>query len=67
MERGTIRSFDRSSGDGTISRSGNSDVRFNASRIIGKDKGGFKPGDSVWFEVENIQSNHVAINIRKCM
>lgn len=66
MERGIIQSYNRGSG-GTISRSASADVRFNADRIVGKDRNGLKQGDAVWFEVENIQNAHSAINIRKCM
>jgi cold shock CspA family protein len=65
MERGIISSYVRGSSGGTISCSGGEEVRFNASYIIGKDRNNLKQGDHVWFEVENIQNCHVAINIRK--
>ena len=64
MERGIIKSDDRTSGVGTIGRSENSDLRFNANRVIG-NRNDLKPGDSVWFEVATMHSNHIAINIRK--
>lgn len=67
MERGIIKSYDQESGTGTIGCSESADVRFNAERILGKDRNSLRQGDPVWFEIENIQNNHVAINIRKCM
>jgi len=67
MEKGTVRSYDRESGSGTIGCGENADVRFSADRILGKDRNGLKQGDLVWFEIENIQNNHSAINIRKCI
>ncbi len=67
MERGIIKSDDQGSGKGTIGRCENADVRFNANCIIGKDRNGLKQGAPVWFEIQNIQNNHVGINIRKCM
>ena len=66
MEKGIIKSYDRDSGGGTISRLGDIDVRFNATRVIG-NRNDLKAGDPVWFEVQVMQSNHVAINIRKCL
>ncbi len=65
MEKGTIKSYDQGSG-GTIGRS-DGDVRFSADRIVGKDRMALKLGDYVWFELENMQNNYVAINIRKCI
>ncbi len=67
MEKGIIRSYDRESGSGTIGCGEGADVRFAADRILGKDRNSLKQGDSVWFEIENIQSRHSAINIRKCV
>jgi cold shock CspA family protein len=64
MEIGTITSASQSGG--MISRSGNIDIRFNADRIIGRDRKGLNQGDQVWFEVESANNNLVAINIRKC-
>ena len=64
MEMGVISAC--SSGGGTITRSGNLDIRFYADRIVGRDRKGLNQGDQVWFEVENANSNLVAINIRKC-
>ena len=65
MEKGIIASYDRGSG-GSISRPGNSDVRFNVNRIIG-NRNDLKQGDRVWFEIETMHSTQVAINIRKCL
>ena len=67
MERGTIRSYDQDSGNGTIGRSESVDVRFSANSIIGSFRSDLKLGDLGWFEIENILSNHVAVNIRKCV
>ncbi len=67
MEKGTINSYDQDSGGGTIGRLDGADVRFTSDKVLGRDRIGLKQGDSVWFEVENILSNHVAVNIRKCM
>jgi len=64
MERGMIRSYDRTSGTGMISRSESTDLQFNANRIIG-NRNDLHQGDRVWFEVETMQGSHVAINIRK--
>ena len=63
MEIGTIRASDQSGG--TISRSGNLDIRFRSDRIVAKDRKGLTPGDQVWFEIESADNNLVAINIRK--
>ena len=67
MERGTVKTYDKNCGMGLISRLANTDVRFYADSIIGRDTTGLKQGDSVWFEVDNIKNLHIAINIRKCM
>ena len=67
MEKGTVRAYDRNSGTGSISRLASADVRFYTDSIIGSDRIGLKPGDMVWFEVDNIKNFHTAINIRKCM
>jgi cold shock CspA family protein len=63
MEIGTIQSSDQ--GGGIIARSGNIAIRFNADRIIGRDRKGLNQGDQVWFEVESADNSLVAINIRK--
>jgi len=64
MERGMIKSYDRTSGSGTISRSESTDLQFNANRVLG-NRNDLHQGDGVWFEVETMHGNHVAINIRK--
>ena len=66
-KRGVIKLYDRVSGLGTIGCVGNPDVKFNADRIIAKDKNGLKQGDAVWFKVENTLNDHSAIDIKKCM
>ena len=66
MERGIIKSYDRGSGAGTIGRTGDTDVTFNATRIIG-NRNDINQGDRVWFEMETMKNSHSAINIRKCM
>ena len=66
-KKGVIKLYDRASGIGTISCSGNPDVKFNADHVTEKDKNGLKQADDVWFKVENIQNNHSAIDIKKCM
>ena len=65
MEKGTIRSYEKNSG-GMIGRLGNMDVQFLSQSVLGKDRSYLKQGDSVWFEVDNVQNVHMAINIRKC-
>jgi cold shock CspA family protein len=67
MERGIVKLYDKAGSGGTIGRNGDTDVRFYSDRIIGKDRHALKAGDYVWFEMENIQSQHMAINIRKCI
>ena len=67
MERGTVKSYDKSSGRGSIGRLGNTDVNFSSDRVLGRDRLHIKEGDSVLFEVDNINHLHVAINIRKSM
>ena len=66
MEKGTIKSFDKGSGTGYISRALGTDVRFYADGTVGNQRSSMAPGDAVWFEVDNIKSSHVAINVRKC-
>lgn len=66
MQRGIIRSYDRANGSGFIGRMSDIDIKFNASRTMGS-KADFKQGDSVWFEIQVMQSNCTAINVRKCM
>ncbi len=65
MEKGTIKLYDKNSGAGLIGRASDPDVRFCADNIIAKDRTRLAPGDAVWFEVDNINSTHMAINIRK--
>jgi len=64
MERGMVKSFDRTSGSGTISRAESTDLRFNVNRLIG-NRNDLHQGDRVWFEIETMHGSHVAINIRK--
>ena len=66
MERGIVKSYSRESGTGTIGRSDSTDLGFSASRIIG-NRNDIHQGDQVWFEVQTMHNNHIAINIRKCM
>jgi cold shock CspA family protein len=65
MQRGTIKSFDKSSGAGIIGRDLENDVRFFSENIVGRGRGLLEVGDRVMFEVENINSRHIAINVRK--
>ena len=65
MERGIIKTYDKSCGMGMIGRASNADVRFYRESIIGRDRAGLIQGDSVWFEVDNIKNLHIAINVRK--
>ena len=65
MERGVVNTYDRGSGHGTIGRAGSSDVHFSIDSILSRDRQSLKQGDMVWFEVENIQNIHTAINIRR--
>ena len=65
MEKGTVESYDKSSGMGMIGRLSEADVKFFADSVIGRDRLSLASGDSVWFEVDNIKSLHIAINIRK--
>ena len=67
MERGTIKSYDHSNGRGMISHAESPDVVFSSSNIIGRDQVYLKPGDQVWFEIENINDHHTAINVRRCL
>jgi len=66
MEKGIVRSYDKNCGMGMISRSSDVDVKFLTDSVIGRDRVNLAQGDFVWFEVENINNFHVAINIRKC-
>ena len=65
MEKGTVKSYEKNCGMGTISRLTDADVSFYADSIIGKSRVDLKQGDSVWFEIGNIKNLHIAINIRK--
>ena len=66
MERGIVKLYDKNGGMGIIGRVSDSDVRFYAQSIIGKDRVHLAQGDAVWFQVDNIQILHTAINVRKC-
>lgn len=65
MQKGMVKSYDKSCGMGLISRSFDVDVRFYAESIIGRDRTNLAQGDAVWFEVDNIKTLHIAINVRK--
>jgi len=65
MEKGTVKSYDKSCGMGLISRSSDGDVRFYTESVTGRNYAGLAQGDSVWFEIDNIKNLHIAINIRK--
>lgn len=67
MEKGTIKSFDKLCGLGTISHGSEGDVKFYAESVVGGSRAGLAQGDQVWFEMENIKNLHIAINVRKCM
>jgi cold shock CspA family protein len=67
VERGTVKSFDVSCGVGMISRAPDSDVRFYSEGVVGHNRSSLTRGDLVWFEVDNVKSLHVAINVRKCI
>jgi cold shock CspA family protein len=67
MQRGIIKSYDRSSSCGLIGRPCEVDVKFYADRVVGRDRASLHQGDPVWFEVEQINHMHVAVNVRKCM
>jgi hypothetical protein len=49
-----------------ISRVSDVDVKFYADRVVGRDRVSLRQGDAVWFEVEQINHIHVAVNVRKC-
>ena len=66
MQRGIIRSFDKITCSGMIGRTLDVDIKFYADRVLGRDRQRLALGDQVWFEVEQINHIHVAINIRKC-
>ena len=66
MEKGVVKSFDKNSGMGFISRTADKDVKFYANSVIGRSLSSLQQGDAVWFEVDCIQTLHIAINIRKC-
>jgi len=65
MEKGTVKSYDKSCGMGMIGRISDADVRFYTESVIGKSQAGLAQGDSVWFEIDNIKNLHIAINVRK--
>ncbi len=65
MERGLVKSYNKGSGAGVISRSSNTDVNFSSDNVLGKHRFSLEQGDSVWFEVDTRKDLHVAINIRK--
>lgn len=66
MEKGTVASLDKSCGAGMIRKLSDGEVRFQVGNIIGRDRNTLTTGDFVWFEVENIDNVHMAINVRKC-
>ena len=65
MERGTVRTYDKSCGVGTIARKDDNDIRFYAESIITRDRALLTMGDTVLFESSNLKNMHIAINIRK--
>jgi cold shock CspA family protein len=65
IQKGIIKSFDKSCGMGMISRPPEADVRFYAESIVGRSRAGLMKGDAVWFDIGNIKNLHIAINIRK--
>jgi len=67
VQRGIIKSYDKSTNSGTIGRALEVDVRFFADKVLGRDRSTLMQGDQIWFELEQIDHHHVAINIRKCM
>ena len=46
MEKGTVKSYDKSCGMGMIGRASDVDVRFYRESIIGRDRAGLMQGDS---------------------
>ena len=67
MEKGTVKSYDKSWGMGMISRLAEGDVGFYTDNIVGRERAGLKQGDAVWFEVSNVKNLHIAINVRKVL
>jgi cold shock CspA family protein len=67
MEKGTVKSFDKSCGMGIICRDSEADIKFYAESVVGRSRAGLMTGDTVWFEVDNIKNLHIAINVRKCV
>ena len=66
MQKGIIKSFDKSCGMGMIGRISEADIRFYAESVVGRSRADLKRGDAVWYEVDNIKNLHIAINVRKC-
>ncbi len=64
MEKGVIKVYDKGMGSGLIARRGELDVKFFADKILGRDRTNLKEGDTVMFEIENIENELRAINIR---
>jgi cold shock CspA family protein len=65
MEKGTITSFDRECGVGTISRASDADIRFYSENVIGKGRSDLAVGNTVIFEVDSVRNLLVALNVRK--
>ena len=66
MEKGTVAFLDKNGGAGMIRKLADGEVRFHVGDIIGRDRNTLTAGDFVWFEMENINNVHMAINVRKC-
>lgn len=65
MEKGTVKSYDRSCGVGMISRASEADVRFYSENVIGKGRSDLTVGSTVVFEVERVSNMFLALNVRK--
>ena len=65
MEKGIVKSYDKICATGMISRMSEVDVRFYTESVIGRNRAEIVPGDSVWFDIDNVKNLHIAINIRK--
>ena len=66
MEKGIIKSFDRSCGTGMIGYADETDIRFYAESVVGRSRADLKQGDAVLFEIGDVKNLYIAINVRKC-
>jgi cold shock CspA family protein len=66
VQKGTIKSFDKSCGMGVIVCRFEDDIMFYEESVVGRSRAGLQKGDEVCFDINNIKNLHIAVNVTKC-